>query len=62
MLEVFQFRTLDCLLECGKQINERIKKKTRKVVDMGKSMICELAKAALITVLFHTVGIDALSL
>lgn len=35
--------------------------KTR-LVDMGKSMIRELAKAAPITVLFHTVGIDALSL
>ena len=35
--------------------------KTR-LVDMGTSMIRELAKAAPITVLFHTVGIDALSL
>ncbi|WP_443477975.1 hypothetical protein ACLIMP_00090 [Novosphingobium aerophilum] len=37
-------------------------KKKDEVVDMGKSMIRELAKAALITVLFHTIGIDALSL
>lgn len=36
--------------------------KKNEVVDMGKSMIRELAKAAPITVLFHTVGIDALSL
>jgi hypothetical protein len=41
---------------------ERKNDKTRKAVDMGKSMICELAKAASIAVLFHTVGIDALSL
>ena len=36
--------------------------RTRKAVDMGKSMIRELAKAAPITVLFNSVGIGALSL
>jgi ethanolamine utilization microcompartment shell protein EutL len=44
------------------ETKEGNEKKTRKVVDMGKSMICELAKAAPIAVLFHTIGIDALSL
>lgn len=39
-----------------------LNQKTSEVVDMGKSVIRELVKAASITVLFHTVGIDALSL
>jgi hypothetical protein len=43
------------------RMNKTRNYKTR-LVDMGKSMIRELAKAAPITVLFHTVGIDALSL
>lgn len=38
------------------------KSNIRKVVHMGKRMIGEIAKAAPITVLFHTVGIDALTL
>ncbi|HEY1605906.1 MAG TPA: hypothetical protein VGF77_09950 [Allosphingosinicella sp.] len=49
----------------GRKFEHTIKRrndKTRKAVDMGKSVICELAKSASITVLFHTVGIDALSL
>ncbi|MBM6577090.1 hypothetical protein KCP91_11975 [Microvirga sp. SRT01] len=36
--------------------------RTRKAVNMAKSIGRELAKAASITVLFHTVGVDALSL
>lgn len=62
MLHAFRFQSPECMFEVLPRLSERKRKKTRKVVDMGKSMICELAKAALITVLFHTIGIDALSL
>lgn len=41
---------------------EKTQTRTRKAVSMAKSIARELAKAAPITVLFHTVGIDALSL
>lgn len=41
---------------------EKTQTRTRKAVSMVKSIARELAKAAPITVLFHTVGIDALSL
>lgn len=43
-------------------VMEKTKTRTRKVVSMVKSIGHELAKAAPIAVLFHTVGIDALSL
>ena len=41
---------------------EKTQSRTRKAVTMVKSIARELAKAASISVLFHTVGIDALSL
>lgn len=46
----------------NKRVMENKQTRTRKAVNMVKSIARELAKAAPITVLFHTVGIDALSL
>lgn len=46
----------------NKRVMENKQTRTRKAVNMLKSIARELAKAAPITVLFHTVGIDALSL
>jgi hypothetical protein len=48
--------------KCNERNNSKTRNYKTRLVDMGTSMIRELAKAAPIAVLFHTAGIDALSL